>query len=417
MSDNRPGWTKNLASTCRKVFIRFPDSSVQRRNTFSHKWNIPVGSDIVPLSIADMDYCVSEEIQAALSEIIEHGLFGYSIVPDEYFSAFINWIGRRHHFQVQRDWLLCASGIIPAITAAITSVADKGNEVIIQEPVYPRFRECIQNAGCIALVNMLVSRNDQYQIDFRDLEEKAARPNCKIFILCNPHNPVGRVWTYDELAKIGAICYRNGVMIISDESHCDIIFGRNSHIPFSRISENQRCRTVMCYSPGKAFNISGLRQATIVISDRILRESISQSLTKIYGDDITALAVAAQIAAYTHSEAWLNEALHYIHNNVLLLQRFLKRHYPDCTINVPEGTYLVWIDVSRTNYTGNQLSEVLESETKIRVNKGIDYGISGSNYIRINLACCRLVLKEALRRLKNLPGAVICETDTNTGGR
>lgn len=416
MSDNCPGWTKNTGSGCRKAYISFSDSPVHRQGTFSYKWDIPVCSDIIPLSVADMDYYVSEEIQAALSEFIQHGFFGYPIVPDEYFSAFINWIRRRHGFQVQREWLLPASGVIPAITAVINSVAEKGDEVIIQEPVYPRFRECIENAGCRTILNVLINKNGQYQINFRDLEKKAARPNCKILILCNPHNPVGRVWTYSELSKIGSICYKHSVTIISDESHCDITFGRNSHIPFSRINNNQRCRTVVCYSPGKAFNISGLRQATIVIRDQALRESTAESLVKLHANDITMLAAAAQIAAYTHSETWLDEALHYICNNILLLQRFMRRYYPDCTIYLPEGTYLVWIDVSRTRYSGDHLSEILESEARIRVNKGADYGISGRHCIRINLACHRVVLEEALRRLKYLSGADRSETDTDAGG-
>lgn len=417
MSDNCPGRTKNSALNFHKAFISFSDSPVSRQGTFSYKWDIPVGSDIIPLSVADMDYCISEEIRAALSELIRHGAFGYSIVPEAYFSAFINWTRRRHNFQIQRNWLLSASGIVPAITAAITSVAEKGDGVIIQEPVYPRFRECIENAGCKTILNVLINKNGQYQIDFRDLEEKAAHPKCKILILCNPHNPVGRVWTYDELSEVGSICYRHGVTVISDESHCDIIFERNSHIPFGRVTKNQCCRAVVCYSPGKAFNISGLRQATIVICDQALRESTAQSLAKIHANDITALAVAAQIAAYTHSETWLNEALRYIRNNVLLVQHFIRRHYPDCTFYLPEGTYLVWFDVSRTNYSGHQLSEILESVARIRVNKGSEYGVSGSNCIRINLACHRAVLKDALRRLKYLPDAGRNETDTVSGGR
>lgn len=372
--------------------------SRQRRNTLSHKWNSHEESDILPFSVADMDFRVSDAIQKSLAGIVEQGIYGYSFVPEEYYTAFIHWMDRQHDLLVPRDWLLCSSGVIPAIMAVINSVASPGDEIIIQEPVYHRFRQCIEHAGCKTIVNTLINMEGHYEIDFADLELKAARPQCKILLFCNPHNPVGRVWDNEELMQLCSICNKHNVLIISDESHCDLILGNGSHIPLNSRSINPLCRTTLCYSPGKTFNVSGLRQAMIVINDDVLREKTAQFLAKIHADDITAMAVAAQIAGYEHSENWLNGVLHYIYENIRLMQRYLSRYF-SVYILPPEGTYLVWADISNTHYSGYSLSKKLESVARIRVTDGAVFGPSGRNYIRINMACHREILRTALRRL------------------
>lgn len=378
-------------------------SPILRQGTYAHKWDIPVDSDLIPLSVADMDFRVSPHIQAALHESISHGIFGYPKIPEKYYHVFINWSQIRHNFYVKRDWLICASGIVPSITAAITAVARKGEGVIIQEPVYNRFRICIENAGYQAIVNELSYKNGAWSIDFEDLECKAARPDSRVLLLCNPHNPIGRVWKHNELAKIGTICRKHDVVVISDESHCDFIYGKTPHIPFTRVKGNENCQAMMCFSPGKTFNISGLRQATIVIPCEQLRLTISKELEKISADDINTLAIYSQIAAYGESETWFEEVWQYIYTNYLLTKRFLNRYFPECLLSPLEGTYLLWVDVSGTGLNGDQAADLLENVTHIQVNKGTMYGSAGTGFVRINLACHRSVLKEALLRLKDLP--------------
>lgn len=380
--------------------IQYFDVPVARRGSHSSKWDKPCENDVLPFSVADMDFYAPPAVLSTLSENLKHGIFGYPYIPEKYFDSIIEWFYRRHNFSISRNWILCASGVDIAISSIIKSITSQGDEIIIQEPVYNIFTSCIENSGCKVIINNLVFHNGEYNIDFDDLENKAARASCKVLILCNPHNPIGKVWAEDELTKIGAICIKHGIVVISDESHCDIIFGKNKHIPFLMSNENLSCSAVVCTSPSKSFNLSGIRQANLIVNNYQLRDKIKRTLEKDFANDISIFAISSLISAYDESEWWLDGAKFYIYRNYQLLCKYMRRYLPECRVLELQGTYLAWIDISCTGLSGDQIFEQLNTKVRIVVNSGSIYGKSGKYFIRVNLACRYSMLREAIKRLQ-----------------
>ncbi|HHH1742703.1 TPA: MalY/PatB family protein [Yersinia enterocolitica] len=380
--------------------IQYFDVPVVRRGSHSSKWDKPCEDDVLPFSVADMDFYAPPAVLNTLSENIRHGIFGYPYIPEKYFYSIIEWFFRRHNFRISRDWILCASGVDLAISSIIKSITSQGDEIIIQEPVYNVFISCIENSGCRVIVNNLIFQDGQYHIDFDDLENKAARALCRVLILCNPHNPIGKVWSEEELAQVGNICMRHGVVVISDESHCDIIFGNNKHVPFLMSKKNMLCSSVVCTSPSKSFNLSGIRQANLIINNFQLREKIKISLEKDFASDISIFAISSLISAYDDSEWWLENVKFYIYRNYRLLCKYMRLYLPKCRVVELQGSYLAWIDISSTGLSGEQIFKLLKTEARIVVNSGSIYGESGKYFIRVNLACRSNMLREAFKRLK-----------------
>ncbi len=380
--------------------IQFFDVHVSRLGSHSSKWDKPNQDNILPFSVADMDFHSPPAILASLSNNIRHGVFGYSYVPEDYFNSIIDWFSRRHNCNISREWLVYAPGVDYSISSIIKNISSKGDEIIIQEPVYNMFDSCIKNTGRNVLVNKLIYRNNAYYIDFEDLEIKTARESCKAIIFCNPHNPIGRVWSEDEISLLGDICFRHGVVVISDESYCDMVFGENKHIPFQYHKKNMQFNSVICFSPGKSFNISGIKQGGIIINDSYLREKVKDTIEKEFFNDASIFAISSLIAAYNESEWWLDNVKIYIYRNYQFLRKYIGRYLPKCKIVELQGTYLAWVDVSNTGFNGDQILHLLKTKVGITVNSGSIYGDSGVFFIRVNLACRYSVLKEAVRRLK-----------------
>jgi cystathionine beta-lyase len=378
------------------------DEIVPRRNTNSYKWDSTADENILPLWVADMDFQTSPAIIRAFEQKAKHGIFGYTKVPQAYYDAVIKWFGKRHGFTIEKDWILFTSGVVPALSAVIKALSIPGDKVIVQTPVYNCFFSSIRNNGCETLENKLIYENGTYRIDFDDLECKASDPQAKLLLLCSPHNPVGRVWTREELRTIGEICLRNKLIVVSDEIHCDLVYPEYTHIPFASLSDEFLQNSVTCTAPGKTFNLAGIQVANIIAADGNIRKKIDRALNINEVCEINTFAVEAVIAAYNEGEEWLEELKPYLYANYEYLKLFFGRYFPDFTISRMEATYLVWVDCSSLKLTSKEIADRLLNEQKLWVNEGTMYGASGEGFIRINIACPRAILVEGLKRFKSL---------------
>lgn len=375
------------------------DEPIDRRDTNSYKWDSLDMEHVIPLWVADMDFKTAPCIIEALKKRVEHGVFGYTKVPDAYYQATIDWFSRRHNWDFTPSDIIYTSGVVPAISAIIKALTNPGDKVIIQTPVYNCFFSSIRNNGCVASENELIYKDNTYYIDFDDLEKRAADPGAKLLLLCNPHNPSGRVWTYNELSRIFDICKRNNVIVISDEIHCELVYPPFVYIPFCSISEEAASCSVACVSPSKSFNIAGLQIANIICRDEDMRKRIDKAININEVCDVNPFGVLATIAAYNEGEAWLAELLDYLQRNYEFLVNFFNEQLPDFPIVKLEGTYLVWMDCRHLGISSVELEEKLIREGAVWLNPGSMYGAAGDGFMRINIACQRSRLEEGLNRL------------------
>ena len=376
------------------------DEIIPRRGTNSYKWDSAGDADILPMWVADMDFRTAPPVVEALRKRVEHGIFGYVRVPDAYYAAVTNWFARRHDWQIEKEWIIYTTGVVPAISAAIKALTVPGDKVMVQTPVYNCFFSSIRNNGCGMIANPLIYRNGTYQIDFADLEQKAADPSVKVLLLCNPHNPAGRVWTKQELTRIGDICIRNNVWVVADEIHCELVFPGHTYIPFASISQEFLMHSVTCTSPSKAFNLAGLQIANIISADTNIRTKIDKAINVNEVCDVSPFGVEALIAAYNDSEEWLEELKQYLFDNYNYLRAYFAEYLPEFPVSILEGTYLVWVDCSVLNQSSDEIIKTLLEKEKIWVNEGSLYGEAGEGFIRINIACPRQQLIEGLNRLR-----------------
>ncbi len=376
------------------------DTIVPRRGTNSYKWDTPTDENVLPLWVADMDFKTAPCVIEAVCRRAEHGIFGYTKVPDAYYEAVVQWFSRRHHWTVDKDWIIYTSGVVPAISAVIKALAAPGDKVIVQTPAYNCFYSSIRNNGCVLSANNLLNHEGHYSIDFDDLEKKAANPKAKLLLLCNPHNPSGRVWTPEELQQIGDICLRNDVLVVADEIHCELTYEGHDYTPFASLSEHFRQNSVTCVSPSKAFNIAGLQIANIIAADKNIRQRIDRAININEVCDVNPFGVAATIAAYNEGGEWLDALRSYLWGNYRLVCDFFKKRLPQFLIVPIEGTYLVWIDCRQTNLSSEQIATHLLEEQKLMVNPGTMYGPGGEGFIRLNIATPQALLKEALERME-----------------
>lgn len=379
------------------------DKIINRRGTLSYKWD-SVADGVLPMWVADMDFQTCPAIIEALHKRIDNGCFGYTLVPDEYYDAVVGWFEKRHGWHIDKEKMIYTSGVVPALSAIIKALAEKGDKVIIQTPVYNCFFSSIRNNGCEILPNPLLKKGDTYEMDFDDLERKTADPKAKLLILCNPHNPAGRVWTRDELTRLGEICRKNEVTVISDEIHCEFVFKGYRYTPFASISEECAATSVVCISPSKAFNIAGLQIANIVAPDEDMRARIDKAINVNEVCDVNPFGVIATIEAYTKGAEWIDQLVEYIHGNYEYMKEYCARHFPAFPIARLEGTYLVWMDCSSLGLTSELLEQQIEDEVKLRLNAGSMYGRDGEGYLRWNLACPRAVLADGLDRFRRYIG-------------
>lgn len=374
------------------------DTQISRRGTDSYKWDSAKSEDVLPMWVADMDFRTAPAIVDALERRVKHGIFGYTRVPDSYYKAVTDWFARRHGWTIDREWIIYTSGVVPAISAVIKALTVPGDKVVVQTPVYNCFFSSIRNNGCEIVTSPLLHTGNTFAMDYDDLEKKVADPKVKAMLLCNPHNPAGRVWRREELVRLGEICIRHGVTVISDEIHCELVFPEHSYTPFASISDEFLQHSVTCISPSKAFNIAGLQIANIVCADAFLRAKIDRAINDNEVCDVNPFGVIATQAAYNEGEEWLEQLLEYLYANFLYMQQFCREHLPDFPITVLEGTYLVWMDCRVLDIPSETLEQRLVDEAGLWLNAGTMYGAEGEGFMRWNIACPRAMLVKGLKR-------------------
>lgn len=379
-----------------------------RRGTDSYKWDSAPEADIIPLWVADMDFETFPGITEALQRRVAHGIFGYTRVPEAYYEAVCRWFGKRHGWHINREDIIYTSGVVPAVSAVIKALTLPGDQVIVQGPVYNCFFSSIRNNGCEMVSNSLIYNKEElrYEIDFDDLERKLKHERARLMLLCNPHNPGGRVWTRDELTRVAELCHKYGVRVVSDEIHCELTLYDNEYVPFGSLPDELSRGSITCCSPSKAFNTAGLQIANIVCRDAEVRNRIDRAININEVCDVNPFGVIALQAAYSdEGYEWLTQLRKYISANYdLLLERFA-RELPKCKVMRMEGTYLAWIDCSELHISSDEIEEMLMHENKVWVNAGSMYGAEGAAFIRINMACTSELLNEGITRIVNGLGA------------
>lgn len=376
------------------------DTIHPRRGTDCVKWDTPVEEGVLPMWVADMDFRTAPAVMDAVMRRAEQGIYGYAKVPDAYYRAITGWFERRHGWRIEPEWIIYTTGVVPAISAVIKALTVPGDKVIIQPPVYNCFYSSIRNNECELSSNPLRCTDGRFTIDFDDLEAKAVDPRAKVLLLCNPHNPVGRLWTPEELRRVGDICLRHGVTVIADEIHCELTRPGTAYTPFATLSPEFQARAVVCNSPSKAFNLAGMQTANIVAADPELRRRIDRAINDNEVCDIGPFGVAALIAAYEQGAEWLDALRDYLWDNARFVRDFFAAELPDFPIAELEATYLVWIDCRATGRTSEELAQRLLDECKLMVSPGTLYGAEGEGFLRLNIACPRSLLAEGLQRLK-----------------
>ena len=359
----------------------------------------------LPLWIADMDFKTPKPVIDALTERVAHGIFGYGYPPEEFKQCVVDWQKRRNGWYIEKEWLVFSTGILPALNFIIQSFCLPGDRIVLQTPVYYPFREIIESNGCFAADNPLILKDEKYEMNFDQLEQLVQHSRVKMLILCSPHNPVGRVWKEEELKRLGKICLANDVLVVSDEIHSDLIYTGHKHIPFASISETFAQNSIICTAPTKTFNLAGIQTSNLIIKNKRIREILGDKLTSAYIEP-SVFAIAAQIAAYTKGEDWLAQLLQYLQANVTFTENFLLQHMPEVRLIQPEATFLAWLDFRQVFKDAPLLEEWMKKKAKVALDEGYIFGQGGEGFARINFACPRSTLENALlqiaRALKNV---------------
>ena len=378
------------------------DELVERRGTGCVKWDESPAEDVIPLWVADMDFKAAPAIQEAVRRRAEHGVFGYTAVDNDYYDAVISWFARRHNWTIRREEILYTTGVVPAMSVAIKALTMPGEKVLILSPDYNCFFSSIRNNGCEVLESVLLfnGNENRFEVDYKDFEAKCADEKTTVFLLCNPHNPTGRVWTKAELERMNDICMKHGVKVVSDEIHCELVMPGHRFQPFAAVSEACRQNGVVLNSPSKSFNIAGLQIANIVCAQPEWRRRIDRAININEVCDVNPFGPVALIAAYNESGEWIDALNAYLWDNYRALCDFVAQHLPQWNVRPLEGTYLVWIEITATGLTAQQYADRLMDKARVWVNPGTMYGPqSGEGYIRLNIACPRSRLMEALERI------------------
>lgn len=388
------------------------DAPVNRRHTNSLKWD--VAENELPMWVADMDFETAPEIKAAIAARAAHGVFGYTVIPDAWAQAYIDWWADRHGYLMEKDWLVFCTGVIPAISSLVRKLTTPAEKVLIQTPVYNIFFNSILNNGRQVLQGPLQYDGSEYSIDFADLEQKLADPQTTLMLLCNPHNPTGKIWSKETLAQIGSLCYKHHVTVIADEIHCDITAPGRDYIPFASVSEECRENSVTCIAPTKTFNIAGLQTAAVSVPNAALRHKVWRALNTDEIAEPSAFAVDAAIAAYTKGAAWLNALREYVHDNKTLAAEYVRAEIPHAQAAPSEATYLLWLDCTRIrSFSAPEAAAFIRKETGLYVSEGAQFGGNGAQFLRINAACPRASLRQGLILLKK--GLAAYENTTACG--
>lgn len=379
------------------------DEIIERRNTNCLKYDFAkerkMPEDVLPLWVADMDFCTPTPVVEALKKSVEHGIFGYSDTKNDYFQTLESWFLKRHNWKIQREWLVKCPGIVYALAMGVQAFSKKGDAILIQPPVYYPFSGVIRANKRKLVTNSLIEKNGRYEIDFVDFEKKIRKHDVKCFILCNPHNPVGRVWTKDELIRMGDICKRYKVIVIADEIHQDFIYVGHKHEVFANVKEEFAALTVTCTAPSKTFNLAGLQTSNIFIANPKLKRKFKKQIEKSGYSQLNNLGLVACQAAYTHGEVWLEELKAYLFANLDFAWEFIRMKMPEIKLIEPQGTYLIWLDFRALGLSEAAIEDMIVNEAKLWLDGGTMFGKEGKGFQRINIACPRATLEEALNRL------------------
>lgn len=386
------------------------DKIINRKGTNCLKYDYAVErgkpADVLPLWVADMDFTVSEEITKSLHAAVDHGIYGYTQPKDAYYNAITNWMEKNHNWKTKREWIMKTPGVVFALGAAVKAFTKPGDAVLIQNPVYYPFTNIIRDNDRRVIDNTLVYEKrvtegkSQYSIDYEDFERKIVQEHIKLFILCNPHNPVGRVWTREELQYLGEICLRHHVIVVSDEIHNDFVYPGFEHTVFANVDPRFAEFTVTCTAPSKTFNLAGLQISNIFISNETLREAFQKEIDKTGYDEPNALGAVACEAAYRGGQEWLDQLRAYLLENLNFLRAYLQEKIPQIHLVEPEGTYLVWLDCSELGISGKELDQFIVEKAGLWLDGGAMFGPSGADFQRVNIACPRATLEFALDKLK-----------------
>jgi cystathionine beta-lyase len=394
------------------------DTEIDRKGTYSVKWeSIQGDGDLLqwqhtdrcfgenrtlPMWVADMDFVCPQPVVEALVARAKHGIYGYTVATEAYYNAVVSWMQRRHGWEIACEWICTTPGVVPALNMLVGAFVTPGDKVLIQPPVYYPFFSAVENNGAELVTNPLLYDGGRYRMDYVDLEAKVCDPRVKMAILCSPHNPVGRVWTREELVRFGEICFANDVLVVSDEIHGDLTFKGHPFIPFASIGGDFAQRAIVCTAPSKTFNLAGLQVSNIIIADGELRCRFEKTLRGHGLFGVGAFGVVAAQAAYEHGEEWLDQALEYIAGNVTYLEEYVMREIPEITVIRPEGTYLVWLDCRQLGLDKWQLKRLMLQEARVYLDEGFIFGPEGEGFERINIACPRSLLAEALQRIADV---------------
>lgn len=386
------------------------DTIIDRKNTDCLKYDFAkrrgMPEDVLPLWVADMDFKTSSYVEDALAERARHGIFGYSESQTPYFEIVRDWMKRHHDWEVKEPWLIKTPGVVFALAMAVKAYTEPGDGVLIQSPVYYPFSEVIEDNGRRIVSNTLVLGEDhKYHIDFEDFERQIKENQIKLFFLCNPHNPVGRVWTTEELTRLGDICLKYQVTVVSDEIHSDFIF-RGRHQVFADLKREYADITVTCTAPSKTFNLAGLLLSNIFISNRELRHKFRQQVNAAGISQLSPFGLVACETAYTQGEEWYQAMLAYVAENIAFTKEYVEKHLPGVEMVEHEGTYLVWLDFRKTGFSVEELEDLIVNRAKLWLDSGKIFGKSGEGFQRINVACPRQILEEALHRIREQLQAV-----------
>jgi len=380
------------------------DTAIERKGTNCLKYDFATErkkpADVLPLWLADMDFQTPPAVVEALVKSAQHGIFGYSESKQGYFNALQKWYSKNFAWTIQPQWLVKTPGVVYAICAAIRALTAKGDAVLIQRPVYYPFSEAILKNERTLVNNPLRYSLGTYRIDFKDFEEKIIQNNVKLFVLCSPHNPVGRVWTKDELIRMGDICVKHGVFVVSDEIHADFVYNGNKHFVFVNLNSEYADCSITCTSPSKSFNLAGLQVSNIFIANQSIKQKFREEIDKDGYSQLNLMGLVACQAAYEHGQQWLNELKNYLYNNLQFLRNFLASKLPQIKLVEPQGTYLIWLDCRNLGLNEEQLENLFVNKAKLWLDSGALFGLEGKSFERINIACPQLTLEKALLQLE-----------------
>lgn len=380
------------------------DEIIDRKNTNSLKYDFAIErgrpEDILPLWVADMDFKVADEITDAITKVVSHGIYGYTDSKDDYFDALKNWYLTNYSWEIKKEWLVKTPGVVYAIATAIRAFTYPGDAIIIQQPVYYPFFKMIQLNDRVVVNSPLINHDGFYEMNFEEFEQKIIDNKVKVFILCSPHNPVGRVWTSEELTRIGDICLKHNVLVISDEIHSDFIYEGYKHTVFSSLSEEFKNNSIICTAPSKTFNLAGLQISNVFIANEDLRKRFIREKAKTGYDEINTIGLTAAKAAYSEGKAWLDGMRSYLKDNLDYVREFLNEKLPMLKLIEPQGTYLIWIDFRGLGLTESEREDLIVNKAKLWLDTGSMFGVDGKGYERINIACPRSILKKALEQLE-----------------